>query len=421
MDIESLQHQIGVYKGLVEVGALINSITVLDDLLPEILDVARRVMQAEASSLFLVDDKGDLCLAVARNSEGGTPAARVTVPRGRGIAGWVLEHRSTLLVPDAYSDPRFYSDVDKKSGYKTRSILCAPLLTGDTEIGVLQVLNPIRKDAFGDSDIDPFNAYANLCAIAIDKLRAMDRLRASELADQQLSLAREIQNSFLPQSLPELPALSFASMYRPAHNVGGDFYDVLQLGEDEIYFVIGDVSGKGVPAALMMAQSLSLFRQTVKPGIPPGEVLSKWNVALFGHTVQGMFITATVGRIIPSSHRVDLATAGHCPPFRVRPSADAQERRVAAGPPLGILDDVRYSSEEVALELDDWLVFFTDGLIESFDSANALLQKAGVQSLLAHRFGSAREVVNALDQGEAAHRQAVEPHDDLTVLVFGFR
>jgi sigma-B regulation protein RsbU (phosphoserine phosphatase) len=154
-DFNRLQHQLDLYKGLVEVSALINGITESNELLAAVLDVARRVMNAEAASLFLVNADGALELVVAAtNAE--FPAQRIVVPRGKGIAGWVLENGRALLVPDAYADPRFYREADKQTGFRTRSILCVPLLRTGREIGVLQVLNPIGREAF-DSSISPFS------------------------------------------------------------------------------------------------------------------------------------------------------------------------------------------------------------------------------------------------------------------------
>src|SRR5215217_2263604 len=161
LDHARLQHQLEVYKGLVEVSALINGITESAELLPAILDVARRVMDVEASSLFLVDSAGNLELVTSSNSNGhsGPPPQKVVVPRGRGISGWVLEHSQSLLVPDAYADPRFYRETDRQTGFRTRSILCVPLNRHGKEIGVLQVLNPVGRKSFDLADLGAFEAY----------------------------------------------------------------------------------------------------------------------------------------------------------------------------------------------------------------------------------------------------------------------
>ena len=422
-DPAQLERQLKVYKGLVEVSALINAITESEELMPAILDVARRVMEVEAASLFLVTPSGDLSLTAA---SAGSDAARlhaqsIIVPRNRGISGWVLQNRKPLLVPDAYADPRFFRESDRKTGFKTRSIVCVPLLRDGKEIGVLQVLNPIGREAFDEQDLEVFEAYGNLAATAIDKLRTIARKREQERLRQEYAFAQEIQTSFLPRALPQHERASFAALYRPALNVGGDFYDVIEAGPDEIYFVVGDVSGKGVPAALLMAQALSILRLIVRPGIEPAAVMAKWNAMLAGRTIRGMFITALLGRIRTDTREMELCSAGHCHPFRVRASGEVEEVLIKGSPPLGMLPELPQRSQSLALAADDWFVVYTDGLVESFDPNDELLDRTGAMRLLQRSFANAAEVVDALNLGEQNHRKTAEPHDDLTLLVFGLQ
>src|SRR5258708_4641696 len=141
-DPATLARQLQLYKGLVEVSGLINGIMEKSALLPAVLEVARRVFGAEASSLFLLNEEGELILFASR----GGPAnfnGQLVVPKGRGIAGWVAEHGEPVLAKEAYSDPRFFSDFDKRTGFRTRSILCVPLIREENKIGVIQVLNPV--------------------------------------------------------------------------------------------------------------------------------------------------------------------------------------------------------------------------------------------------------------------------------------
>jgi sigma-B regulation protein RsbU (phosphoserine phosphatase) len=418
---EILERQLKVYKGLVEVSALINSITESRELLPAILAVARRVMEVDAASLFLTNAGGDLELATASGGP-GMPAgdAKITVPRGRGIAGWVLEHSEALLVPDAYADERFFPDVDRLTGYRTRSILCVPLARKEKVIGVLQVLNPTGRQAFDEADLEAFTAYANLAATAIDKLRTIDRQREQQRVAQEFAFAREIQASFLPQTLPRHAHVQFSALYRPALNVGGDFYDVLELGPDEIYFVVGDVSGKGMPAALLMAQALSILRLILKPGISPVAAMARWNSMLSGHTIRGMFITALLGRLVISTRHVELCSAGHCHPFLTRADGACAEVKVAGSPPLGLLPELPARAHSLTLAPHEWLVLYSDGLVESFNASDEPLDSAGVVRLLGRTFGTAADVIDTLNHGELAHRQQAEPHDDLTILVLGF-
>ena len=419
MPPDRLEKLLQLYKGLVEVSALINGITESAELMPAILAVARRVFDVQAASLFLVNADGDLELASA-SGDGDIPATRLVVPRGRGVSGWVLEHREPLLVPDAYADPRFYREADAKTGYRTRSILCVPLARNDADIGVLQVLNPEGREQFDADDLEAFVAYGTLAATAIDKLRTIARQQEQQRSAQESAIARDIQNSFLPQSLPESARIGFAASYRPALTVGGDFYDVIAIAPDEFYFVIGDVSGKGTPAALLMAQALSILRLTIEPGLPPADVLARWNAALCGHTIRGMFVTAIVGRIVPSARRVELASAGHPAPVRVR-SGDASQESMPAVLPLGIVPEIPARPHSLVLSQGERLVFFTDGLTESFDAEKRALEVEGVCALLGGTFSSEAEIVAALERGESAHRRETPPHDDLTILVLGLQ
>jgi len=420
-DTIRLQHQLDVYKGLVEVSALINGITESAELMPAILDVARRVMSADAASLFLVNSAGDLEMVTASSIAGpsGPPPQRIVVPRGRGISGWVLENGQSLLVPDAYADPRFYRDADRQTGYRTRSIVCVPLLRNGQEIGVLQVLNPNDRPAFDEVDLAAFEAYGNLVATAIDKLRTIERRRDQLRIDQELAIARDIQASFLPQSLPQRSGFGFAASYRPARDVGGDFYDVVEISPGRFFFVVGDVSGKGMPAALLMAQAVSTLRLILEPQISPPAALARWNDMLCGHTIRGMFITAMLGRVDTADRTVELTSAGHSHPIVMRANGQVDEVKVPGGPPLGILPSRSVASNTIRLAPGEWLVCYTDGLNESFNAAREQLGSSGIQRLLAGSFATAEDIVAALVAGEEQHRGGADPHDDLTTLVAG--
>lgn len=416
-----IERTLAIYKGLVEVSVLINGITNYDELLPAIMDVAKRVMNAEGSSLMLTEpESGELYLKVARSPKGELITAHQKIPRGHGIAGWVYDNNQSTLVPDAYEDPRFYREVDKKTGFHTRSIVCVPLQRDGKSFGVLQVLNPIDKPSFDPTDLEAFEAYANLAATAILKVQLIEEQQRRARFQQELEIANEIQQGFLPQSLPERTDVRFASYYHPALDIGGDFFDVFELGPDEIYFTVGDVSGKGIPAALLMAQSLSALRLLVATGMDPGLAMARWNDILCDRTVQGMFITSALGRIVPSKREIHYANAGHCPPFIARINGQASMEPILGSPPISIIPDIPYLTRTITLEPNEWIVFYTDGLTESHDADDNELREQGVEALLAKSFSQPSEVVEALRVGEEAHRGEAVTHDDLTLLVFGF-
>jgi phosphoserine phosphatase RsbU/P len=422
MTTDELERSVNIYRGLVEVSALINSITDFNELLSAILDVAGRVMHGEASSLFLINEStGDLELTIARGPVGDALSHPIKIPRGKGIAGWVRENRRSVLVTDAYKDARFYPELDRTSGFVTRSIVCIPLFQQETEIGVLQVLNPLDKPHFDRLDLEAFEAYGNLVATAIAKMRAIERERERKQLEKDLALATEIQHSFLPDVLPSTDLLTVASHYRPARTIAGDFYDVFERNEGEFYFVVGDVAGKGVPAALLMAQAISMLRPIVHPGMSPTEALPKWNNRLCDRAIHGMFITAILGRILPAQRLIEFAVAGHCPPWLRFEDGTVEEPPIFASPPLGIIRNQTYELNRIQLLPRSLAVFYTDGLIESFDAARKPLSADRVRTVLSESGRDLTTAVSALIKAEVEHRGDVAPHDDLTILAIALK
>ena len=421
-EVESLRKSLNIYKGLVEVSGLINSITDYDELLRAILDVARRVILAEAASLFFVNQEtGALELAITSFADGQFSEPRISVPRGRGIVGWVLTHGESLLIPNAYADARFYKDADLQTGFRTRSILCAPLKHHGEVIGVLQILNPRDKESFDEQELEGFTAYANLTATAIEKLRAFERTRAQERVERDLAIASDIQRELLARAIPpRIPGAVFAAHNQAASNVGGDFYNVFVRSPYESYFAIGDVSGKGISASLLMAQTLSAMQFVFAATTSPSDALAKLNSTLYEHIVRGMFVTTIVGRIIPSASRIELASAGHCKPVMLRADGSAVEIETNGSLPLGILPKVAYQQGKIDFHRGDWFICYTDGLSESKNwSDEAFFEQKIISSLAGRKFQSPRLIVEHLIECERRHRGARRQSDDLTILAGG--
>jgi sigma-B regulation protein RsbU (phosphoserine phosphatase) len=422
-EVESLRKSLQIYKGLVEVSGLINSITDYNELLRAILDVARRVILAEAASLFFVNEEtGDLNLAITSFCEGQFVEPKIQVPRGRGIVGWVAERGESLLIPDAYADERFYKEADKQTGFRTRSILCAPLKHEKRVIGVLQILNPRDKPAFEDEDLDGFTAYANLTATAIEKLRSLERTRAQERVERDLSIASDIQKELLSRALPtEIDGARFAAHNEAASNVGGDFYNVFVKNPYEIYFAIGDVSGKGIAASLLMAQTLSAMQFVFAATTSPADALAKLNSTLNERIVRGMFVTTIVGRMIPGSGRAEIASAGHCKPIILRENGHAHEVETDGALPLGILPKVAYRQGKIDMGPGDLLVCYTDGLSESRSpGTESFFEEKIISTVKGVTTASPQGLIDRLVAAERTHRANGRQLDDLTILVGGF-
>ncbi len=422
MSESSLRRSLEIHKGLVEVSALINGITHREALLREVLDVARRVIGAEAASIFLLEEEsGDLRLEMDARGGGAVERPGIVVPRGAGIAGWVFEKSEAQLIPDAYADARFFKEADQATGFRTRSILCAPLIAGGKTIGVLQVLNASGKVAFDEVELEGLVAHANLAATAIGKLQALERERERERFQRDLAVAAEIQGELLARAIPQtLHGVVFAAHNVPAAWVGGDFYGVFPRGDGEVDFVIGDVSGKGMPAALLMAQTLSALPFVFQAAGGPAEALGMLNRTFSEGMVRGMFMTVLAGRMVPQRREVMLASAGHPAPVVVDTLGVAGEFGIPVGLPVGITPQVDYAQSVVRLGVGGRVVLFTDGLAESRSAADGCHFQERMLSEISGPPDTCGGILRRVVEAEGRHRGGQQPRDDLTVLVGAF-
>ena len=214
--------------------------------------------------------------------------------------------------------------------------------------------------------------------------------------EQELGTARSIQHALLPKDLPKLEGWKIAYHYQPAREVGGDFYDFLSLDDDRVGIVIGDVSGKGIAAALVMANTQSVLRAVARRGsIPPGQVLAEANEVLYAYIPAGTFVTCFYGILDPESGRIIYANAGHDPPYLQR-NGDAQEL-MARGMPLGLMPGMPYEEKESVLAAGDDLLFYSDGLVEAHDPEGEMFGFPRLRKLImSQSAGSGEELVDFL-------------------------
>jgi hypothetical protein len=296
------------------------------------------------------------------DTEAATRVLRLRFPADRGIAGTVLRDGRPLRVDDAAGDPRFYGGIDRESGVTTRAIICAPLATRQGRIGVLQVLNPRSGGPFTEAQLSFLEALAGSVAVAIENARMYAQLREQYLALQQavheheqllairreLDIARTIQQSILPRVFPPFPQRTdfeiFAEML-PAREVGGDFYDFFLLDDTHLGIVVGDVSGKGVPAALFMAISRTLLKSVALTGAPPAECLRRVNTLLCLDNSAEMFVTVFYGVLHTRTGKLEYSNAGHNPPYLLRHEGALEVLPGTGGIVLGVLDDVRSTAK----------------------------------------------------------------------------
>ena len=366
---------------------------------------------AEGGAIFLLDDtQREL---VCHACYGPAKLTGLRLDRGEGVVGRSVRRNTCELVRDALTDRSFAPRVDRATGFTTRSILCAPLSVQERRLGAIELVNKRGGDGrFDTPDAHLLQALASAAALALLNARLAADLVKQERDRRELALAAEIQRSLLPD--PRGPC-HLSGLSRPARLVSGDFYDFLPLDDGRVGFAIGDVSGKGMQAALLMAKTASLYHCLAKSEASPGRLLAVIDREICETSTRGMFVTMVAGVYEPCAGRVRLANAGHEPPLLERRDGSFAEFPALA-PPVGV--GVPAPSGEPFPEHDidldgGTLYLFTDGLTEAATAGRRGPDSTPVQRLIAD---TRRQPLPARLEAIAA-RVSTEPlRDDLTIL-----
>jgi phosphoserine phosphatase RsbU/P len=366
---KQIERQVRDLKALLDVSKAISSEARLDDLLQVIMGKVTEVIDADRSSLFLYDESRDELWSKIAQKLGKIKEIRF--PVGVGIAGEVAKTQKAINIKDPYADPRFNPDFDKKTGYHTRSILCLPMISiNGNLVGVIQVLNKKGGGAFDKRDESLLEALGAHAAVALERTKLTEAYVEKQRIEEALKLARDIQMSILPQRFPPFPERDefriFAAI-EPAKEVGGDFYDFFFVDRDNLCFCIGDVSGKGIPAALFMAVTKTLIKAKTSKGMYPDEILSNVNIELCLDNDAAMFVTIFCGILNARTGEVLYCNGGHNPPyiFSKAPGVEALDNN--AGMALGVSEEAIYTTSNVTLADGDGIFLYTDGVTEAID------------------------------------------------------
>lgn len=410
------------YRGLVRVSCIINSIKDYRELLTGLLATTKEVMDCEAGSLMLYnEDSNDLSWHVALGEKADKLKEMGRLPMGKGVAGWVAENRKPALVPDTETDERFFRGADTRTGFQTKSIICVPLELDGKLVGVLQALNPKNKKSFDERDLEVFEAYGSMAATAIEKIRWQEAMVEQARFKRDLEAAREIQARFLQQSLDDLATdLHLAFAYQPAQQVGGDFYDAQRTEGRAVALLAGDVTGKGMPAALLMAQVLSEFRHQTPTEADPSLILARMNNALASKSARGMFATAWCGVARPAPGGIELihASAGHLAPLRAG-NGRAAFVEVQSGPPIGIVPGMEYPSSRIVLAPGEIVCLYTDGITEGRDPAGCEYGTERLRRLAEGWKGDGKAAAESVVADAKGFWNGAPQRDDVTLLLFG--
>jgi len=412
-NLKNLEKKVEGLSSLFQVSAIISSTLNLSDLMNIVMDKAKQEMEAEACSiLFYNKETNKLEFEVAISEDEQTSCVlkkKITLDVGQGIAGWVAKNLKPLVIDDVSTDKRFYGGADKQTGFSTRNIIAVPLIGRSGLIGVVEIINPKKKDY----DLEIFDILCKQFAIAIENALLHKESIEKEKLKQELEIASSLQKSFLPVSpVFQKGKATVTGVNIPAAKIGGDLYDFIEPVEGKLGIFIGDVSGKGVSGALYMAKIISDFRYTALTKCSPEAVFNALN-RICSCSPRGMFCTAVYMIVDTATGGLQCSVAGH-PSFLWLTGKDVKVMAVEAGPPLGIIP-VEYTSTALSLNDGDRLLLFTDGV---FEAKNREGKRLGFDTLVefVKTHQDSDNLVQAIVDFVNDFSRGTEMADDLTIV-----
>jgi serine phosphatase RsbU (regulator of sigma subunit) len=409
-DPVTLNRQAARLRTLNEIHRALATAISLKDLLDLILERCFEVLRPEEGVILLKDRSGQFVTAATRRLPGKSGEAVIS----RKLVDEVAGKGQPALVLDAALDDRFArSQSLMMSGI--RSVVAAPLSDAEGSIGMIALSSSVSVRQFVDQDLEMLVSLASAAVLRVRNVALAEEAASRKVLERELSLAHDIQMSMLPRQQLERPEIDLAAHLAPARSVGGDLYDFSLVGDD-LWFVVADVSGKGVAAALYMAVAKTLFRATVQADLEPADVLARMNRELCRDNEQFVFVTANVGRLSMATGLVTIGDAGHCPVMVV-----ADGRLVMPVIPkcmaLGVVADTPYEDGRIQLTAGETLVLHTDGATDARDRDGALFGFDRLTQAVEQNGGrSAAEIVAGISDAVGAFAVGAPPEDDLTLL-----
>lgn len=396
---------------LLDVATSLSATLDLDEVIDAILTSLRQVVNYDAAAIYLVNRA---TRALELVNEVGYPSGSEEafgLMVGQGVVGWVAKTGEPAIVPDVHRDTRYVA-----ARPQTRSELAAPLRVGGRTIGVFNLESDVA-DAYHDGHLELVTALAAHAAVAVERARLTRELLERRRLEKELAIAREIQSSFLPKGAPVVPGFELAGTTISHDQVGGDYYDFIPISESRLGIAIADVSGKGIPAALIMAGFRMSLLAEIRNEFAIRAVMRKVNGLLHESTDRGKFVTAFYGVLDHKHHVLSFSNAGHNPPILFRRQGRI-EYLEEGGVALGVLEEALYEDRPVALRPGDVLVFYTDGISESESPSGEHFGQQRIERLVAaHTDESAAEIMAALVAGVREWGGERGQSDDLTLVV----
>lgn len=390
----------------------------LDHVLPKILQSLFKIFPQADRGFVILKDPGTGQLAVKAlqsRSEDQPHSARLSMT----ILREAMEKKQAILSGDAAGDRRFDTS-DSVANLQIRSVMCAPLMGQEQEpLGVIQIDTFDSRQHFSQDDLDMLASVAAQAALALENARMHSAMMQQRDLDRELEFATQVQLGFLPTEQPQLAGYEFYDFYEAASRVGGDFFDYIPLPNGRVAIGLGDVAGKGVPAALLMARLYSTARYELLSRDTPAAAMAALNQTLSASGLGHRFVTLVLAILDPRKHTLTIVNAGHLPPL-LR-TAGNEVRRLAAddsGLPLGVQPEYAYRATKVTLAPGDTVLLYTDGVTESMNPLNELFGMTRLEEFLRGAAPAVEDLGDELLENIERFCEGRPQRDDICLLAF---
>ena len=399
-----------------EIGIGLMSSLDLEEVLRTVSISMLELLNADHIRIYMYDAATDRLVLASAQDKGGelTVGRNSTRPRKDGLTATVARTGIPLVISNSRKHPLYRN---RPTFDNVGAVIGVPMKRRDEVIGVARVSYTAVR-SFSNEELDGLQQLSIQAAVALENAR----LYALEIKqiEQELSIARQIQQGFLPQEIPEIPGWDISAICLPARETGGDFYEFVRRRDDYFGLAVGDVSGKGIQAAMLMGAAQSVVASKGSDHLSPAMVMTETNRLLYEDVPDGSFVAVSYALISAQSSTVRLSNGGQLAPYLVR--ANGQPLQLVEPPgshlPLGVLEEVTYQEGTLSLLPGDALVFYTDGLVERMNQQLRLFGFEGVADVLETVRGqSSTQVMHTLLDAANLFAGGLPAHDDVTVLV----
>ncbi len=385
----------------------------LDDLLHSIMDLVFQAVKPERGCLMLLNSSQSLEPKVVRDEKSG-PAEEITL--SRHIADMVVKGKQSVLTSDAMQDPRFEQGASIMA-QGIRSAMCVPLWDSREVIGLVYVDSRIRSNSFTPADLRLLSNLANIAAVKIENNRLFEETLAVRALQRDLELAAQIQRNLMPRSCPPMRGFDIAGTNLPCRTVGGDTYDFLPREGNRLWVAVGDVAGKGLPAAMIMSHFQAMLRGLAEADRPLSQIAAVLNDRLTQTLSANQFISFFLTEIDPAGGVLRYVNAGHNPPMKISVSGEV-ERLKGSGPVLGVVGGVPYPAHETSLAPGEILLMYSDGATESLNLAGEEFgEDRLIDCLKTVRTVESETGLNRLEESILGFCGGAARYDDITLLI----